>query len=585
MKKKKIRQKIRVPESTTFDFLDGNKNVHRNDYVEYSEKKNRYLLKKSLFIDLLLSFAIVTIRESEEMFLYNERKEVWVREAKTYLHEVYVYVMQDNSKQNEFNEVLACIKAKTYHSERELPNLPPFLLPVANGFVNLEEGILEDPTKYLGSDYFFLSRLSVVFNEKATCPAFEKFLSEILEKTSHKLILGLLGYCLTSSYYIHKAFMFVGKGANGKSTLLLVFERFLGSENISNVELQDIVNNRFKLAELHEKMANIAADLPSFAITKTGCFKSITGGDWICAERKNKHPFNFQNRAKLIFSCNEIPASQFDDTDAYYRRWIIVEFKKQFKGKEAIPQELLLSKMTTENEKSGLLNVVLKELKELNERKRFLYEDDFEKQRMNYIVHSDSVKAFATFCCEESSGSFVSKEELYGHYVNYCSDNERTPKLNNVFAREIKRWIKGIEPTKKKTGSGRKPFWMGIKIKTSELSEMSGIDFLPSSRKFSIKNEGKKILEAEVSANSDISDSSDTNFLYKKVLGTITDLIWKPNVGFDQRQTGISLDIARKKYINDFQGKEKDFNETIKILLKDGKAYEPKNGYISLIFG
>jgi putative DNA primase/helicase len=60
--------------------------------------------------------------------------------------------------------------------------------------------------------------------------------------------------------------------------------------------------------------------------------------------------------AKLIFSTNKIPETE-DESDAYFRREIILSFPNRFEdGKGADPN--LLNKLTTEEELSGIFNVL-----------------------------------------------------------------------------------------------------------------------------------------------------------------------------------------------------------------------------------
>ena len=90
-----------------------------------------------------------------------------------------------------------------------------------------------------------------------------------------------------------KSFIFLGQGANGKSTLLDLLLAFLGSLNASKVSLQDLGSNRFRVAELYGRMANIFTDLDNKSLQSTSMFKMITTGDPITAERKFKDPFEF----------------------------------------------------------------------------------------------------------------------------------------------------------------------------------------------------------------------------------------------------------------------------------------------------
>jgi phage/plasmid-associated DNA primase len=79
----------------------------------------------------------------------------------------------------------------------------------------------------------------------------------------------------------------------------------------------------------------------------------------LLAERKFTSPFKFVNYAKLIFSSNQIPITP-DETDAFFARLIIINFPNQYLGDKADPY--LIEKLTTEQELSGLLEVVLKRL-------------------------------------------------------------------------------------------------------------------------------------------------------------------------------------------------------------------------------
>jgi putative DNA primase/helicase len=95
------------------------------------------------------------------------------------------------------------------------------------------------------------------------------------------------------------------------------------------------------------------------ALRNTGVLKKLTDGDYIPAERKFKSPFKLVNYAKLIFLANQIPITP-DETDAFFARLIIINFPNQYLGDKADPY--LIEKLTTEQELSGLLEVVLKRL-------------------------------------------------------------------------------------------------------------------------------------------------------------------------------------------------------------------------------
>ncbi len=87
--------------------------------------------------------------------------------------------------------------------------------------------------------------------------------------------------------------------------------------------------------------------------------KKLTGNDEHTGEFKYKKPFKFVNYAKLIFSCNKIPETE-DQTDAFFRRLIIINLITQFFGdKEDFN---LIQKLTIDEELTVLLHEVLPRL-------------------------------------------------------------------------------------------------------------------------------------------------------------------------------------------------------------------------------
>src|SRR5208283_2759033 len=97
-------------------------------------------------------------------------------------------------------------------------------------------------------------------------------------------------------------------------------------------------------------------------------FKMLTGGDSIGTEKKFKDEYSFVNYAKLIFSANKPPKVTDEDSYAFWRRWILIEFPNQFGDDKKDPE--ILNKLTAEAELSGLLNWALEGLARLRQQKK-----------------------------------------------------------------------------------------------------------------------------------------------------------------------------------------------------------------------
>lgn len=200
------------------------------------------------------------------------------------------------------------------HTSPELWEMPPRdRIAVANGVLALSNRKLTEPSPA------FLSpvRLAAAYDPDATCPAIEWFLSDVFPGGAN-LIHELIGTLMIPEQR-QKAIMILGPGGNGKTTALRIIKSFLGARNVSNISLHALDENRFAAADLYGKLANIYADIDARALSSTGIFKSITGGDPIRAEHKHQAAFTFQPYAKLIFSANEPPPTS-DASEAFFDR-------------------------------------------------------------------------------------------------------------------------------------------------------------------------------------------------------------------------------------------------------------------------
>jgi len=256
--------------------------------------------------------------------------------------------------------------------------------------------------------------------------------------------------------------MLVGSGANGKSTFLDLLSTFIGNRNVKHVSLQDLCNKRFSLAEMYGAYANIYDDLPDNVLRHTGNFKMLTGQSPLTAEKKFKDPFNFESYAKQIYSTNQVPESR-DESVAFYRRILTVDFPNIFAGKSA--DKKLLEKITTKKELSGLFNWAIQGLKRLLKNEEFTNAPTMIEQEIMYKRKSSSIECFAKDELLEDPDSIVSKHEVFQKYVGYCRKNEMTPKSSNFFGMDLPRHISVVHGRRTIDVEGRVTCWLGIKLR------------------------------------------------------------------------------------------------------------------------
>lgn len=420
----------------------------------YFDMEGKFI-PKLLADEILQEIEVITTRDNQTVFYFDKNTGLWASSGEVFVKELAQLKLGQFTRRHYIEEVLSFIKNSTLQ-DREIFDEPPFLIPVQNGILNINEMELYT----FSSNYHFLAKLPVNYDSHAKCPATEKFLSEIVPQESVMLLLEVIGYCLYREYNIQKAVMLIGDGENGKSTYLKVIEKLLGKNNISSVSLTDLENNRFASSRLYCKYANIYADLPDQALNQTGKFKMLTGGDNIEAEKKFMDSFNFTNFAKLIFSCNKLPMKN-DDTDAFYRRWVIIRFPYSFEGKA---DKNLLTRISTPEELSGLLNLALSSLKELLKRGDFSLSKSTEEMRDEYMRLSDSVGAFCLDLIEVAPDEHVKKEKLYVEYAAYCRERNYIVVSKDRFFKRLHDHVR-IEEFRPTIEGKRVQCFKGIRVK------------------------------------------------------------------------------------------------------------------------
>jgi len=407
---------------------------------------------------------VKTFFDSSEIVLYHE-KGVYVRNAEWIIakdiEEVFHKKKLDKLLTNNFlTEVLGHIRRRTYVNRSEFDK-EPFILNLKNGLLNVQTG---EFTKH-SPEHLSLVQFQVEYNPKANCLKIAKFLSEVLFPDDLQCVQEYVGFCLWKEYTVAKALLLVGEGGNGKSTFILLIKALIGSENTSSVSLQELEYNRFAKADLYGKLANLYADLPDEALKSAGVFKMLTGKDPIRGEYKFRNSFPFVNLAKLIFSANKVPES-YEDTTAFFRRWIIILFPFTFIGKNE--NKDLVNELTTEEELSGFLNWALEGLQRLRANGwNFSNSRSVEEVREEYIRKSSPIQAFIMDCIDIDSYSEIPKKQLFDKFLEYCKSKKLPAPSDQTFFKKLPRFV-NITDTRPEVGGKRVPCFKGIKLKEEE---------------------------------------------------------------------------------------------------------------------
>lgn len=274
-------------------------------------------------------------------------------------------------------------------------------------------------------------------------PKIDKLFNDWVGKDNAKMLYQIIAYCLVPDYPIHRLFCLLGSGLNGKSCFLRLLTKFVGVENTTSTELENLLNSRFEIAKLHKKLVCIMGETNFSEISKTSILKKLTGQDPIGFEYKNKNPFDNVNYAKILIATNNLPATT-DKTIGFYRRWTIIDFPNQFSEEKEV-----LSQIQEEEFQALAVKCILILMDLLSERK-FHNEGGLKERMERYEAKSDFLQNFLNDhvdCSDMALEKFITKADFFKKFSEWCVENRHRKPSERSLTQKLRE--KGIDEGKK----------------------------------------------------------------------------------------------------------------------------------------
>ena len=264
-----------------------------------------------------------------------------------------------------------------------------------------------------------------------------------------------------------RAFMNLGQGENGKSVFLNYIISLLGKNNISNMSLQEMTEDKFMLAELNGKSANIYADLEKNELRHTGKIKLITSNEGIQVQKKHGHPFTLYPFCKLIFSCNRFP-KVFDQGQGFFRRWIIVKWERNFENDPERDSHLLEKLTSNRKEMNLVFSCIVSLANKLNRVGKFTHSKDWKTIQKEWNENADPIDDFDTNYIIDSENN-KSKRETYQFYKKIMLSKGENPLVIGQFS-------KAFAEYHDEDRTNHKRVWLNIDFKEPIQTNMKDYD-------------------------------------------------------------------------------------------------------------
>ncbi len=365
--------------------------------------------------------------------------QIYQNQGKEYIKDLIYSTAGDLADKRLVNEILDRIGSKLRLSPVTF-NPNPSLLGVDNGVIDCSTGSFRP---YARQD-LITDKLAVHYDKNARCPEIIKFIESVTPSSNDRIT--LIDIIASGAYRkaLHYIAFLIGHGSSGSSTLIHLLQAFYGAENTEAIPLNELVERPFALSSLKNARYSIGQEIEAVKKSGTSRIKEISGGDWISADVKNKDRARFKGWTKLIFKGNAVP--RFTDTTWAFRRRF-VEIKLPYKFVPEIdhgePNQRKMDpdieeKITTPEELSGLLNLLITRLPSIIRNKRI---HQTKGQYEEYRQQVDSVTTFLDLFCTyypESKSFRIPVKDIYGHFLRWCD----LIMGNQVDVRQFGRYIK-----------------------------------------------------------------------------------------------------------------------------------------------
>lgn len=310
-------------------------------------------------------------------------------------------------------------------SEPGVPVLPrdfdadPWLLNCANGKVDLRTGELQAHDR---AD-LLTCMAPVDYDPEAPCPIWERFVYGIQAENIdvYEFLQRALGYALTGSTQEQCLFILWGSGANGKSTLINLVTRLLGSYARSTPVETLLAKKR--TGEIPTDVARL--DGPRFVMAKEvdrgrrlseSLIKELTGQDTVTARFLYGEYFDFIPKFKLFLSTNHKPIIKGTD-NAIWRRIKLIRFPVQLSEDQwdrELPDKLWA-------EAPGILAWLICGCLSW-QRLGLDVPEEVTKATAEFRAEMDMLAEFLTDCCVVGPDTSAWAKDLYGAYESWAED-------------------------------------------------------------------------------------------------------------------------------------------------------------------
>lgn len=411
----------------------------------------------------------ISISDTPELYAFKEKfwESVSRDDVLSFAHKNFKPAPVDKERR----EFFSFVKVSNMEKRNFFEDIEEGLFNFQNGVFSIGENRLFPHDK----KYPFRHVLECNYDSNATSPKFMEFMRQVTLDRQEliDLLQEYMGYAIAGGDCSQqRGLILLGKGANGKSTFVNILRALVGS-SCSNLSAKDLSDDRKRLGVVG-KILNIAEENSSDSFRDTSVIKNMVSGGVTWAKQLYSQPFEFRNRAKFIFLCNELPRN-FDTSDGFFRRLLIAPFDARFTSILGNEDKQIEKKLLSEM--PGIFNWALDGYRRLMYNGGFTAAKDSIRIVDEYSYASDNMRSWIEDNLSVTGNETCKtlKDSLYENYANYCvAAGVKFPEARNRFFFDLKNRLNSIDLPWKESqhGDDRKRYVHHIELRGPDAMTM-----------------------------------------------------------------------------------------------------------------
>ena len=360
------------------------------------------------------------------------------------------------------------------HCRSDEIDAAPHLLGTPSGIINLRSGA----TSPFDRSIIITKRTGVAPDETVKPERFMRFISEVLSNDPEAVAAfqRLGGYLLTGETHHQQMWILEGNGSNGKSTLLSLLQKIMGSgyaQQAPEAVLMARVNpggTSGELVRLKGVRCAILTESAHGQRLNEERVKQLVAADRIAARELYKGFEEFVPQAKYLLATNHLPVVRGSD-DGIWRRLVVIPFRNRF---EVGSDPTLTSVLT--NESAGILAWLVDGAKQWYGSGRVLDTPAaWTRATANYRSDQDDISAFIDAHCTKSVSAVVGATELHDAFRCWCLLEDRETLTQQEFGARL--MTTGLVERKRK-GKENRWHYFGLVLRVPGPKEPVGLSAL-----------------------------------------------------------------------------------------------------------